>query len=504
MDSGRVKITKEKKIIIYGASEAGRLYADLLRKIGYSIIAFLDRNAEKMKDIEDIPVYPPTTDKITMYDRANAIVIVTVLNAYTHDLIARELYKYGYENILFKHNILGEKNKATRELNRIYDSMYLKEDFLDVELPVYKSLNQERKKKPVLEKDNGYTVAYIPAEALFTSGKYYYENDVDISNLPMKLQRNLYQNVLYFVKPYALFKAMEENINDEEWCEYLDAYRMTREYESGSSNIDKNEWNRHFNDRYKVYQIMETSLMINPFYFIENPLSVVLRKDGKLEILDGVNRVGFFLAKKIYKFPCRLLNDAWDKYYNKEQVEKVTECIERYGEDVVYYPISHSAFVYYSSKEDILVQNIVMTINQYLVQKNILIQGMKVLDIGSKNGYFAQLYALMGADVTAFEVNQVQLELFNLENQLLGIEKIEIRDNLNECIKEDKYDIMLIHHDIYDGRNQVVDEFLKNFKGISFIETVEEREYFAEECQRLLHICIGEKILNLWVKNKAK
>ncbi len=504
MDFKKVKITKDSKIIIYGAAEAGRLYADLLSKMGYSIVAFLDRNAESLKNIGEIPVYLPETDRIITQDKANAIVIITVLNAYAHDLIARKLYKCGYENILFKHNILGEKNEATRELNKIYDGMYLKGDFLDVELPVYKSLSQENKKSPVLEKDNCFTVAYIPAEVLFTGGKYYYENDIDTSNLPRKLQRNLNQNVLYFAKPYALFKAMDQNINDEDWYDFLDAYRMTREYESGSNNIDQNEWNRHFNDRYKVYQIMENSLMINPSYFIENPISVTLGKNKKLEILDGVNRTGFLLTKKIYKFPCRLNNEEWEAYYNKEQVEKVAEYVERCGEDIVYYPIPHSAFIYYLAKEDVLAQNIAVAVNQYLVQRNILMQGVKVLDIGSKNGYFAQLYALMGAEVTAFEANQMQLELFNLENQLLRIEEIEIKNNLNECISEDNYDIILIHHDVYDEENQIINELLKNFKGISFIETVEEKEYLAEECERVLHICIGEKILDLWVQDKTE
>ena len=107
-----LEVSTKTNIIIYGAGETGKFYAEILINNNFNVIAFLDKQAAKIDKIGSIPVYFPETNQISNYDKENGLVFITILNVYSHDDIAKKLSQLGYQNILFKHNIIGKKKSG--------------------------------------------------------------------------------------------------------------------------------------------------------------------------------------------------------------------------------------------------------------------------------------------------------------------------------------------------------------------------------------------------------
>lgn len=500
-----LEVSTNTNIIIYGASVMGKCYAEILINNDYNVIAFLDKQAEKIDKIGSIPVYFPETNQISNYDKENGLVIITILNVYCHDDIAKKLSQLGYQNILFKHNIIGKKNPATRDLNAIYDRFYLLKDFRNIKLPKYSSLNDNVDYTPIIFEDDIFVTAFVPAESLFSLGKYYYEHDITYKDLPEPLQKNINKNILFFVKPKMLFEVMDNGIVDEEWSDYLKQYAAIRKYETKVSEIDREEWDRHFDDRFHIYQIMSNNLMIEPLYFQENPLSVVYSENNIFWIMDGINRAGFLLSKNIFKLPCRMKREEWEDYYNEFTIKKINSYIEQNEIKEIYYPIAHSGFIYQIAKEEILARRVVMSINEYLIKRKIeTLLNKRILDIGSKNGYFAQLYSKMDANVTAVEDDEIWLELFYIINELLRINNISIKKNITSIEDVSEFDIIIIHHDSLKS-SELYQLINNSFRGIIFLETIDECTEILDEnyrCVRLMHMCIGSKTFNLYAIEK--
>ena len=400
---------------------------------------------------------------------------------------------------------MGKKNPVTRELNSIYDRFYLAKDFQNIKLPKYSSLNNNAEYTPIICEDDIFVTAFVPAESLFSFGKYYFDHNITYKDLPEPLQKNLNKNILFFLKPKMLFGVMENNITDDEWSNYLGLDATTRKYEYKSSELDRAEWERHLDDRFHIYQIMSNNLMIEPHYFQENPLSVVSSESNIFWILDGMHRAGFLLSKNIFKLPCRMKREEWEDYYNEFKIKKINNYIEQKGIKEIYYPIAHSGFIYQIAKEEILARRVVMSINEYLIKRKIeTLLNKRILDIGSKNGYFAQLYSKMDANVTAVEDDEIWLELFYNINELLHINNISIIKKVMSVEDVSDFDIIIIHHDFL--KSSEFHQLIKSsFRGIIFLETIDEYKDIIDgnyRCLRLMHMCIGSKTFNLYAIEK--
>ncbi|WP_072679790.1 FkbM family methyltransferase [Arcobacter sp. LA11] len=142
MDLNIEPIPLEDEIIIYGAGNFGRLYASILKKRGYSIQFFVDKEkCKNHKFIDDIPVIN-LSNKELLDKRDSLTCVIGIFNAYI-DLseIEKELILIGFRKVinhisfydLFSNEIgdyfwLSEKKNHLKNRNRILDSYKLLED----------------------------------------------------------------------------------------------------------------------------------------------------------------------------------------------------------------------------------------------------------------------------------------------------------------------------------------------------------------------------------------
>ena len=97
-----ITIDSTQKFIIYGASYIGRQIKDSLRKQGYQVLAFLDKDAMKYNYEVDEDVLLPENSIITEKIKSTCIVIVAITNPVEHAYVAKYLQKLGYKHIIYK------------------------------------------------------------------------------------------------------------------------------------------------------------------------------------------------------------------------------------------------------------------------------------------------------------------------------------------------------------------------------------------------------------------
>lgn len=82
MKPENIEISKQDKIIIYGAGNFGKLCAQILRKHQYTLVGFIDKEKYKeVKEVESLPVFAPE-DEFILKDKEKIICIIGIFNAY--------------------------------------------------------------------------------------------------------------------------------------------------------------------------------------------------------------------------------------------------------------------------------------------------------------------------------------------------------------------------------------------------------------------------------------
>lgn len=92
-------LDKSKELLIYGVRKEYLEKADTLQKLGYTILAFLDKNAKNLKI--NYPLYELGKEPFSKEKKQQVVVIIALQNGLQHDNISKKLYENGYKHILF-------------------------------------------------------------------------------------------------------------------------------------------------------------------------------------------------------------------------------------------------------------------------------------------------------------------------------------------------------------------------------------------------------------------
>ena len=87
----------QKGIVIYGAGNWGRWLLRVLKSYSVNVNAFLDLKAERIGNVDGIPVYRPDANEFS--PREKEIYILIAANYMHHKKIKQDLYELGYKNI---------------------------------------------------------------------------------------------------------------------------------------------------------------------------------------------------------------------------------------------------------------------------------------------------------------------------------------------------------------------------------------------------------------------
>ncbi len=174
-EKNKYRINKTNRFILYGAAALGKVFLDILRNAGYSVIGFMDKRHDEISEAHGLPVW-----NVEKAEKAeDIIIIISIKNVFEHQEIADNLLEHGYNKIIFlpRKCIKGEESN----LQSIYDTYnYIlsykgKESeglCLQNELPLLQQKSRLRLSNTgIIDRKDNYVVANMPIVNIFTAQK---------------------------------------------------------------------------------------------------------------------------------------------------------------------------------------------------------------------------------------------------------------------------------------------------------------------------------------------
>lgn len=392
---------KDAKLVVYGASEMARIWAEKIQKKGFDVCAFLDGDAKSIEQVMGIPV-------ITLEEweyPSDAIIIIMLKNATQHREVARHLYEKGVDQIIFfPMSTHGLNMKNVSRLRKVYNQC-IRQSF-DSEIPgipFFGELLEERdKSEAIIYQCSKEVVLWCPVELCYSiSGVdrdviWYSDCTEDARLLQMKY---VFNKNIYNLLPY--WELLDFCYGEIEECPlYLKVF--------GKSTQNRKEIYddvRLLADRSRLVQLYEEEICKHKgiSFFEESPADALMGEKGKVVIRDGWHR-SIFLARRGYKWiPVRITADEYESFFNNVAAEKLYRWLKENKIECLEYPIEHPVFYGYPvQRQDI--RDIWHSIANDIERDNLSIRA--VVDLSMSHAYFSRLLLREGADAAYFFLDE--------------------------------------------------------------------------------------------------
>lgn len=439
------KLNKKNKYIVYGAAFMGKLVLDGMKKAGYSVSAFLDKRAERLKEVDGIKIYDP--DKYENEDKENTIIIVAITNVFEQPQVAAYLQKKGYKKIICK--MSADNHYKSQDIKKIYD-VY--------EMILAGAINENIELTELTEKcqdiyfedhalikkiDERQVVAYVPVELCFI-GNVYMPDDLWGKNEECEESDTF---VIYSQsRIIELFKAFEGS--EHEVKNAMDNFRDYFFKNPGryySFPRTEQGFQDFISNRYEIYVRMSQLLNQGMDFFIQVPVEAKWNEKGYFNISDGMHRICFFAAKGLRYIPTKMSVSDYECWKNEKKLDDCIQYMKKMNCLPAYAPILHPNFMNYPVRRDSAGYTRIMQIFNYLYNKKISMKGKSFLDIGSYYSFFSQAFERTGADVTTLEVYESSYEAGKKLNDLLYCQNITaIKGDILNTDFHRKFDITMM------------------------------------------------------------
>lgn len=295
--------SRELKIILYGVNEYAVRLAGILRRDGFAIIAFIDRRADELKNVQDIPVYEMDDPYLRMKDQDRCVLIM-LQNAMQHDEIAEKLSERGIEKIIYIPMRFGAHAKYAYELIEVYNAILIGNYQAIGKIPYYQYLKHIRQEQE--EKQSGdYLTADVEADLIFTS----------------QVEPAPYADVpLVRFAPYTtLFEYLGANENLASVPkEYLERYGVK------SCNYTNTYTDQDIlRQRAELYELWNEHFQAGREFFRASAPLAQWNERGYFNLCEGQHRTLFLVTKGLRYVPVRLKREDYEKWKGsyKEQVK---------------------------------------------------------------------------------------------------------------------------------------------------------------------------------------
>ncbi|MCM1251841.1 MAG: ParB/Srx family N-terminal domain-containing protein [Clostridium sp.] len=287
-------------VLIYGAGELGQSIYNRIKHI-YSIKCFIDRTISALRD-NSIEIR--NLDNISEY--TNSVVLICVHNANWHNEIAEQLYKLGFNKILFLAFSNTYQKEASYTMNRLYN-LFMEEEYnLLTDIPTYSTVIQKTSKEKILRETSSYIVVYCAKELIYSSlpdNKIYSEN-LDFDDIPMianKLYINLFRFFMYGQGDADLYVKTMKNINNS--------------FDMSDKDFSQSQ--------YSIYQLLENEYAKGIDFINLMPVDVKWNPKGYFNILDGHHRCAFYILKGMQTIPVRMTKKDYNLWMNNACIKQI-------------------------------------------------------------------------------------------------------------------------------------------------------------------------------------
>lgn len=166
------KIDPESKFILYGAADFGIRAYHHLRAYNFCVSLFVDRRADEIEFLFDVPVIMPEEIK-GIPNKSDYIAVISIKNVFEHESIAASFIQNGFTKVLYRPQsvLLGINDNQDDVINIAYDSIFHGKIY-QAEIPearcnsIYKLVNHS-----VAKNYDKNTVILAPMELVYVERK---------------------------------------------------------------------------------------------------------------------------------------------------------------------------------------------------------------------------------------------------------------------------------------------------------------------------------------------
>lgn len=378
-------LNKESKIVIYGVNTQSRELVKLLLSKGFEILAFLDKRAGELIQVDGIPVHEMSRFSVSKEDNA-ICAIIALNNAMQHDKIAFDLFDKGLNKIIFAPMRIDFHKKYAGELREIYNQVLLGNIEQVKEIPYYEMLinDNENINTNIYNETENYITVQVEADIVYTSTKEQFESMWDlkvlpVTDIPLVMLKQQHQILEYFWGGEFNI-SLTQYLNDlgVNSCNYTNAYTDEQ----------------IICQRAKLYELWNEHFCEGLDFFISSAPLAKWNNKGYFNLSDGHHRSVFLLKKGVYYLPIRICRHDWEKWKNAKIIESnnFRQCV---AELSLHTPIPNPFF-----QKKSFYNKISIIESMLLIQKNLpgeLYKNKTVLCIDNMYGYYGFNLRRMGA-----------------------------------------------------------------------------------------------------------
>lgn len=334
------QLDRSSTIIIYGASPMAIMWAERAVGNGFVIKAFIDKNAENIKYVQNIPVI--TFESYCVWADENNVVIIMLQNVMWHRDIVERLNGIGIRKVIFFPMRNRGEARAVSCLRRKYHECikFLFSDSL-LEIPVLDYLEPYNRNAGIICENIKESVVWAPIELCYSVER---EGCSDIwksdyTQEAIQLSRKyIYNKSLFNMCPYwELFSFLKGEIDD---CPlYLKIFGR-----EGHVNTQKYDNDVLLKDRNELIEIFKDEVCKGNAFFEESPADSGMGSLGRVVIYDGMHRSIFLIDSGYYWIPVRLDSKNYKYLYNEKEVQKLKDYLRENHIIELQYPIETFGF----------------------------------------------------------------------------------------------------------------------------------------------------------------
>lgn len=448
-------LEKGSRIVIYGASGGSIKWCTEAQNQGFQIEAFLDKNAEKLKQVNHIPVY--TINDWRPNRQETIIVIIMLQNAMQHYRIMMQLYSKGIQKVLcFPVESYGLQKDMLSSLRLKYNECIRFQFGKMLEgIPEYTDMLQteeQERKKIICENERDITL-YVPFELCYTEEKKtksFWQSDYTMKAMDLACHYIKGKNICQLRPYWELFDYLDGKRDD---CRlYLDIFGK-----SGHVSHENYSDNQLLKDRNSLYELYCREFEQRSKFFEESAAAGRVTQEGKIRIIDGVHR-SIFLIRAGYRWiPVRLPKAELKYLGSTKSLQLLSKNIAEPNVLRLEYPIEHPDFFGFVFDRDDIRKLWVKISNEILTRK---ISYQMIIDLSLTGGYFARNFFRMGSKKVY--CYSEQNDYTELAGQLFGMSLVEYIHSLYDLkplIKDKR--LVVVSDKIWNMEPEIFESMLR-------------------------------------------
>ena len=471
-------------VLIYGAGMYGQQVYHRIKSI-YKVECFVDK---RVRNIDNIDLEVNDIEHILKYKES--VVLVCVHNANWHYDIAEDLYRHGFEKIVFL--AMSEKYEETNseKMNMIYN-YFIEEEYGSLrEIPCYSVMIGKYFEENIIRENKNYVVTWCDKEFLYSYDRMHEhlkekKLETDFLNVPL----------IAYEPCTVLFRYFMYGIKDK-----VEKYIKLGKEVDNSFSMNEEEF---LLEQYKTYRLLERKYEKGTDALQYMPIDVKWNVRGYFNIIDGHHRCVFYWLKGLQSMPVRMKREDYVIWMNDMAFQNIKKILGK-NQIIPAVRINHPFLQKYKHSKTEYGITFLDLLSEWLYNSKSCFQS--VIELSEKQAYYARnLYRMKKAKkIVAIVEPQEEVELAKAVASLQYIpeEAVDIRSSLKEAVSiynEFELGIICARYDVKE-LELCLDILNMNITKTIFwqskLDSDQEKEYILKHSDFKHYTCLATKCID--------